>query len=232
MTRPPAGVSFAQFFPNAPRVRAEAQAQAQAGPKRAAAAAASVGEPAASSLPPPPPPRPPAAATLHADVNPRPSSDAPRSHVDDNDSPLREIPSTDGSASSASSILSKSMRTSATAPPSQLSTITLPFAARDSLSRSPALPAKQGMPVSRPADQLQSAASPNVQPADNGTSSTTCALPRAERVPARDSRPSVKGLKCTYDPILERARKKGVSKNAKPVFKEFGLVRTTIPCPG
>ncbi|WKT43405.1 hypothetical protein QSH57_008241 [Fusarium oxysporum f. sp. vasinfectum] len=34
--------------------------------------------------------------------------------------------------------------------------------------------------------------------------------------------PSVKGLKCTYDPLLDRVHNKSVSKNAKPTYKEFG----------
>lgn len=38
----------------------------------------------------------------------------------------------------------------------------------------------------------------------------------------------VKGSKCTYDPLLDRVRNKGVSKSAKPIYKEFGLVRITI----
>jgi histone-lysine N-methyltransferase SETD1 len=46
-----------------------------------------------------------------------------------------------------------------------------------------------------------------------------------ERPPARDPLLSVKGIKCTNDPLLDRLRKKNVNKNAKPVYKEFGLVR-------
>lgn len=54
----------------------------------------------------------------------------------------------------------------------------------------------------------------------NGSSSSTH---HAERPPARDLFPSVKGKKCTYDPILDRVRNKGISKTAKPVYEEFGL---------
>jgi histone-lysine N-methyltransferase SETD1 len=49
-----------------------------------------------------------------------------------------------------------------------------------------------------------------------------------ERPPARDPMPSVKGLKCTYDPLLDRVHNKSVSRNAKPTYKEFGRVRTII----
>jgi histone-lysine N-methyltransferase SETD1 len=48
--------------------------------------------------------------------------------------------------------------------------------------------------------------------------------PSIERIPARDPLLSTKGIKCTYDPLLDRLRKKLVNKNAKPVYKEFGLV--------
>ena len=38
--------------------------------------------------------------------------------------------------------------------------------------------------------------------------------------------PSVKGIKCTFDPLLERIRDRSISKSAQPIYKEFGLVRT------
>lgn len=62
-----------------------------------------------------------------------------------------------------------------------------------------------------------------------GTNSTISAQPPAEaphkptdsRVYARDPNKGVKGIKCTYDPLLDKT----ASKKAKPIYKEFGLVR-------
>lgn len=230
MTRPPPGVSFAQFFPNAPKVRAEAQAQSHGRAadrersSRGVSGADSSRAPAA------------AAAALDADATTtktaaalaRPShGDAPHPHADDNASPTAEMPSTVGSASShassASSIFSSSLRPSATAPSSRL---------RDSLSNSPAPAPKPDMSAfaSAPTDHARQASRQTRPVVDNGSLSHD--RPPAERVPARDPLPSVKGMKCTYDPILDRLRNKGVSKNAKPTYKEFGLVRTTIIYPG
>ncbi|PFH61961.1 hypothetical protein XA68_15723 [Ophiocordyceps unilateralis] len=222
MTRPQAGVSFAQFFPNAPRIRAEAQAQAQAhqqskrsvpvpsSSREASNAAASVIAPDADTTRP--------AGPL--------SEVPPHSHADDNDPLSGEVPSTVGSASSltsSSSAFGTSMRTSATAPPSQLSTSATPIASRESLSNSPAAASKPDMSASLPSDTFRQSKMPST-----GNGGTTSDVP-VERVPAREPLPSVKCLKCTYDPILDRLRNKSVSKSAKPIYKEFGLDNDAPP---
>ncbi|PHH91030.1 hypothetical protein CDD83_1869 [Cordyceps sp. RAO-2017] len=204
MTRPPAGVSFAQFFPNAPRVRAEAQAQSQGradrersrrsiAPSSSSREASAATATSAAAAP---------ATALNADAKSslaRPSLDAPHSHLDDNESLPGEIPSTVGSASShassASSVFGSSMRTSATAPPSQLSTTATPRASRESRSRSPAAASRPDMPAYLASD-LSRQARRDALPADN-SGSTSDKPSLAERVPARDPLPSVKGLKCT-----------------------------------
>ena len=50
--------------------------------------------------------------------------------------------------------------------------------------------------------------------------------PQEPRVYARDPSRSVKGTKCTYDPLLDRKLSSNEKKKAKPIYKEFGLVRT------
>ncbi|OAQ85345.1 histone-lysine N-methyltransferase, H3 lysine-4 specific [Purpureocillium lilacinum] len=215
MTRTPPAVSFAQFFPNAAKVRAEADR-----PGRGPSAAA-----------PPSSREPPAALGVDALTGiARPSHavsslpDAPHTHGDDtaNDSPTTEIPSTGGSstshASSASSIFSTSLKPPANAPASHLCA-SLP---RDSLSHSPAPLQRPDMPASASAER------PGQVYRDDRSKRGAEPSPRSGppsdgRIPARDPLPSVKGIKCTYDPILDRVRNKSVSKNAKPTYKEFGL---------
>lgn len=222
MTRPPPGVSFAQFFPNAPRVRAEA-AQGRAGRERSrrnSLAAETEPEPSSDLLD----------ANTAGFARPSQStivSDGPRSQSDDHDIPQGDIPSTVGSASShtssASSLFSSSRRQNTTSSLSHLSTSTTPLAPRDSSSYSPGPPnAKTDMPPLPTPDHGSS------QPCDLAVTEiyngTTLSVRHADRPPARDPSLSVKGTKCTYDPVLDRVRNKGVSKSAKPVYKEFGLV--------
>ncbi|PHH71470.1 hypothetical protein CDD82_6490 [Ophiocordyceps australis] len=212
MTRPPPGVSFAQFFPHAPKVR-EAQQLSQPQPLGRADNSLSIAgavsaETASSSGP---------ARPSHGLL---PPSDAPHSRPD---SPPPEIPSTGGSASSASSVLTNSLRTPATAPTTLLSSA----ASRASLSPSPALGLKPDAMSGPPAPPLLSSDPPKQafrtvrfsgQDQDQDHSSTDRLPP-----PARDPLPSVKGVICTHDPMLDRLRNKSASKTAKPVYKEFGL---------
>jgi [histone H3]-lysine4 N-trimethyltransferase SETD1 len=50
-------------------------------------------------------------------------------------------------------------------------------------------------------------------------------LPQEPRVFARDPNKGVKGMICTYDPLLDRKLSSNEKKKAKPIYKEFGLVR-------
>ncbi|KAM5342725.1 hypothetical protein ACJ41O_013691 [Fusarium nematophilum] len=234
MTRPP-GASFAQFFPTAPKVKAQAQSRADRErdrdrPKTTSTSASING---ASDSPS-------GSASLDADADASarsmsgqnghlPVSDALPAHLDDNESPLADIPSTVDSASSyssaASSIFSTSARHAAvaTATSSRLPTSSLtPIASKDSPSSSLAsAPTKPDMSASLTADRAARQSSHN-SPAVGPNGSISDGLPAVDRVPARDPMPSAKGLKCTYDPLLDRVHNKSVSRNAKPTYKEFG----------
>jgi len=50
-------------------------------------------------------------------------------------------------------------------------------------------------------------------------------IPPEPRVFARDPVRGVKGNKCTYDPLLDRKLSSNDKKKAKPIYKDFGLVR-------
>ena len=49
--------------------------------------------------------------------------------------------------------------------------------------------------------------------------------PPEPRVFARDPNKGVKGIICTYDPLLDRKLSSNEKKKARPTYKEFGLVR-------
>jgi histone-lysine N-methyltransferase SETD1 len=54
--------------------------------------------------------------------------------------------------------------------------------------------------------------------------------PAAPRIFARDPNKGVKGDKCTYDPLLDHKLSDREKKKAKPIYREFGMVRTHIIC--
>ncbi|KAM0448020.1 hypothetical protein ACHAO4_008551 [Trichoderma viride] len=214
MTRPPPGVSFAQFFPNAPKFKTEVQGRAdRERSKRGVQAVDTAQE---------------SAVVTDADTNDlaRPcqnissSSDPTQPHADDNGSSPGDMPSTGGSASShassSSSLFSAPALPVATATSAGPSMNATPFTSTDSPSSTHAL-AKSNMSTPSVAERALDHTIPAGQRLQhNGTSSI-------ERPPARDPLLSVKGIRCTHDPLLDRLRKKNVNKNAKPVYKEFGL---------
>lgn len=61
-----------------------------------------------------------------------------------------------------------------------------------------------------------------VLPAQSATPDQNIAEPR---VHARDPEKGVKGMKCIYDPQLDRKLSSNDKKRAKPTYTEFGLVR-------
>ncbi|ATY66500.1 histone-lysine N-methyltransferase [Cordyceps militaris] len=211
MTRPPPGVSFAQFFPNAPKVRAEAQGRNDRDRTR------QITDDACSSTS--------SAVTHDTGLNA-----ASRSQVNGGgamptrqDSPLGDIPSTVDSNSSHASSSSSVFSSAATRLPT-------PSASR--VSHMPS--------VSSPLHHSHSTTSLAQDPIPlkterslNGSGSRSHPAPNdvmgIEREIAREPWPSVKGKRCTYDPILDRLRNRAVSKTAKPVFKEFGLDDTPTP---
>lgn len=223
MTRPPPGVSFAQFFPNAPKIKVEAQGRAdRERSKRITQTADSSIETAI-------------APDIEIHCLPRSvicgvSSDVPLHHTDDNESSPGDMSSAMGSASShtssASSVFSSSAQPSATGASSGLSMSVTPITFADSPSyTSISMPAKLEMLTTLAAHH------PTKHISHNDTSHgylSSDAASFSEHITARDPVLSVKGIKCTYDPLLDRLRNKGVSKNAKPIYKEFGPVCVTI----
>ncbi|KAL7797436.1 hypothetical protein V8C37DRAFT_369469 [Trichoderma ceciliae] len=217
MTRPPLGVSFAQFFPNAPKFKPEVQGRAD---RERSKRAVQVVDPTQET-----------AVMTDAETNDfaRPcqnisSSDSTQPHADENGSSPGDMPSTVGStsshASSASSVFSGSTLPVATATFSGSSMSATPFTSTDSPPSIHAL-AKSNMSTPSIADRALGQNSENAIPA--GQHLRQDRIPSIERIPARDPLLSIKGMKCTYDPLLDRLRKKVVNKNAKPVYKEFGL---------
>jgi histone-lysine N-methyltransferase SETD1 len=224
MTRPPSTPGFAQFFPTAPKVRAEAQGRGDRersipetnglGPSRDQAHEHDSPLESASRL------------------NGGASSGAPRSHhqqrADANESPPGDIPGTGDSASSHASTVSSvfsNARPAATHASSRHTTATAtPVTSKGSPTSSsiPGGPTKADMPPLAPNDR----ASDNLPrpPASTHNGLASSLDDTIERVPALDPLSSVRGIKCTFDPVLERHNKKGVSRSAKPIYKEFGLV--------
>ncbi|KAI5461080.1 histone H3 methyltransferase complex protein [Mariannaea sp. PMI_226] len=226
MTRPP-GASFAQFFPTAPKVKVQAQSRPERDRdcdrdhhKAASPNSASDLVPVAVSNP-----------DVDGFAKPGPGPGGPPSDAithDDTDSPITDIPGTVDSASSyssaASSIFSSSHRNAATSASSRLPTSSLtPLASKDSPSNnSVAVTIKPDMATSLSADSAAAYLSDNSSAIGrNGAISN--GLPALGRVPARDPMPSVKGLKCTYDPLLDRVHNKSVSRSSKPTYQEFGM---------
>lgn len=231
MTRPPSAPGFAQFFPTAPKVRAEAEGRGHR--ERSSSRTNGVVD---SSRDDP----------AHADARPqlngaaaspsgRVSSVAPQAHtrprVDENE-PSADIPGTGDSGSSHGSTVSSvlSARPATTSASSRYPTASsTPLTSKDSPASLPAAGySRPEMPASAAPgdDAARHAPKPSPTPVSRGlvSDSTPSAI---DALPARDPTPSVKGVKCTFDPLLERLRNKAVSRSAKPVYKEFGLVRIT-----
>ncbi|RGP60701.1 histone-lysine n- h3 lysine-4 specific [Fusarium longipes] len=226
MTRPP-GASFAEFFPTAPKVKAQAQTRADQVRDRdrskTVSTSSSINGAIDSTT---------GTAVIETDANISSNgtvsaSDTIPTQPDDTESPFTDIPNTVDSASSysstASSIFSTSTRhgAAATAASSRLPTSSLtPSAFKESPNLAPVV-AKPDMSTHQTPDRAAGQSSRN-SPASGPNVSISNGLPSNEYIPARDPLPSVKGLKCTYDPLLDRVHNKSVSKSAKPTYQEFG----------
>lgn len=204
MTRPPPGVSFAQFFPNAPRVRAEAQSRTDRDKTRhmidevaTSRACGSIHEDIADCLP--------RAQTNEASI-------VSQLHGDD-DSAVSDMPSTVDSASSHASSSS-----------SVFSSAAIRFPTSNAPRLPSHIPSISGPPSTTMTADLAATGTRVQNDIISSSRPTLDELPRVERDAARDSGISVKGRKCTYDPILDRLRHKSVSKTSKVTYKEFGLV--------
>jgi [histone H3]-lysine4 N-trimethyltransferase SETD1 len=221
---PPTGASFAKFFPAAPRV-AKARAIEREKAKLKAHEAPAPIESNQSK-----------ADQAHTQggarpVQETPFSDASQPQTDGNDSPPGDSSNPVGSVSShtstgSSSVLSSSVRQSATTGSSRISTTSVtPLTSMESPTyMSNSTPGKPNVSTSQASDWSERIAPPNTTDTHmlDAPSST---LPYIERVPARDPTRSVQGIKCIYDPFLDRALPKSEKKDAKPRYKEFGWVR-------
>lgn len=234
MTRPPSGLSFAQFFPTAPKVRAEAHGRADGSPSEAPdTLGSSRGDAlAAAQDPDTNAPSRSSRGGSSSDAHLQPHSD------ENNESSPGDLLSTGDSASSHISSASSIFSTIARSTPSSVSTSrpsnnNMPsYASKDSPSHSHNhATSSPKLDMLAPAAAGRSAKQPTHQshfPHQNGFTSDAS----LERVPARDPHATAKGLKCTYDPQLDRHRNKRTDKSTRATYKEFAVVRTYNPaCP-
>ena len=220
MTRPPAGVSFAQFFPNAPKVRAEAQEQLGQGQPAYESGDAVKTAPEAF---------PDASSAATAAFTPTSSAcpiDAPLTLLDDRDASVGDIPSTVGSAtshtSSSSSVFSSALKlTPSSAPAEQTADQQSTTLRGPSLIAPASLTSRSDMPPSNTSHH-------GAGHSHNQGKSRAHDAKFSHRVPARDPSTSVKGMKCIYDPVLDRLRNKNAAKGGKVIYEEFGLVCTVF----
>lgn len=159
-----------------------------------------------------------------------PGSDTAHHHTDDAESVTGDTLNTVGSASShessSSSLFSSSTRqATGTLSKTHNSTLT-PLTTIDSPSHAnPAGSAKAHSTT----PQHSSRANGFLPTSNPGTNGASTPVPRiAELAPARNPGRSVKGVKCIYDPALDRSLSNSDRRKAKPRYKEFGLVRTHI----
>ncbi|KAL2191390.1 SET1-like protein [Thermothelomyces heterothallicus CBS 203.75] len=219
MTRP-AGASFAQFFPDAPRERERARMKAQESPS------AHPGEANEQRAPLNP------SASSHSDEGPR-TGFASRSHLngtgphtahpptEDIESLTGDAINTGGSASSHTSASSSVF--SAAARPSAPDAVKLP-------NTQPTPPTAITSPSSYLSTTVPAKAQPTAPCRADGVegpapmpSGSVPDAPAIERVPARDPSRSIKCVKRTYDPLLDTSLSSSEKRKAKPIYKEFGL---------
>ena len=231
MTRP-AGASFVEFFPAAPRAardramereRAKIKAQEPLSARSADAnghrsplnpTASSRTEPASAAV---------AASRPHLNgTSPRAAHHPPP--TDDSESLAGDTLNAGGSASShtstgSSSAFSAPSRLSASAAMKSSHTQLTPpttTASPSSYLSTAAAPPKAQSTTPRRADGPD-----RLIPIANGAAHGT---PAVERVPALDPSRSINCIKCTYDPLLDASLSSSGKRKARPVYKEFGLV--------
>jgi histone-lysine N-methyltransferase SETD1 len=223
----PAGASFAQFFPAAPRAardrameRERAKIRAQESPSSQSVDVNGRRTPLNPSASSRNDDGPVAGFTAKSYVNGgRPV--AARPPTDDNESLAGDTLNSGGSASShtsaSSSVFSGLTRPSASGamrhsntqltPPT---TIASPSSHLSTLKRQSTTP--------RRADNRD-----GLMPMPNGSVQDT---PAVERVPARDPARSIKCIKRVYEPLLDASLSSSEKRKGKPIYKEFGLVCT------
>ncbi|RNJ54012.1 histone methyltransferase set1 [Verticillium nonalfalfae] len=222
MTRQ-SSAGFAQFFPTAPRAAREKATEREKARLRTQETAGSLlaSQPVVLAAP---------ADGLNGQAAPTDANLVSGSHhqAEDHGSPLGEILTAVGSASShastGSSIFSATTRQSLASGLSQnaaASTVT-PLTSIESPSVSghthPPKPTTSNSQI--PDHQQSSTAHHSPAHMPNGSSDS---YPAIDRVPARAPGRSRKGVKCIYDPLLDKTLSKDKIRAAKPTFKEFGM---------
>ncbi|KAI1319874.1 hypothetical protein F5Y16DRAFT_390484 [Xylariaceae sp. FL0255] len=86
-------------------------------------------------------------------------------------------------------------------------------------------------PGSSPAQSNPQISSSKASPHPNGHSTSTIPPAVAKRVPARDPTRTTQGLKCIYDPLLDRTMSTTDKKSMKPKYKAFGGAEDDVPPP-
>ncbi|KAK2009406.1 SET domain-containing protein [Colletotrichum eremochloae] len=222
MTRQ-SSASFAQFFPAAPRVAKDRAEREKAKAKTQDTTGGLIAGPKSSSTPLPNGTsggRTSGADGLLSDTSQQPTAGR--------ESPIGDTLNTVGSASSYDSTVSSVLSTTARQAVSNgisyipTSSGTPPTSVESPSSSGNAILPKTNMLQAHSIDQGEASASHNI-PTSRLNSSFPEPYPPIERTPARDPTRSRKGIKCTYDPNIDRSLSRHGRKDAKPIYKEFGL---------
>jgi histone-lysine N-methyltransferase SETD1 len=171
------------------------------------------------------------AATSSSQSLPNGPSNAAHPPHDDADSLIGDSLRAVGSASShesSSSVFSSSAMQQVSGPATKPhSTSITPLTNIDSPSYRTSIHATKASSLTPLHAEKPNGLVPNAGVTADGTSTPLSVLPSVTgRRPARDPTRSVKGVKCTYDPFADRKLSTNDKKKAKPILKEFGLVRT------
>ncbi|KAJ0167189.1 Histone-lysine N-methyltransferase, H3 lysine-4 specific, partial [Colletotrichum tanaceti] len=223
MTRQ-SSASFAQFFPAAPRVAKDRAEREKAKAKTTQDTTGSLLA-GPKSISTPLPNGTSGGRTSGADGL---LSDNSQQPPDGRESPKGDTLNTVGSASSYESTGSSVFSTTARqAVPNGTSHIPATSGTPLTSVESPLYTGNAGLPKTnmlqaQNIDRGEASASRNT-PTSRLNSSLPEPYPSIERTLARDPTRSRKGLKCTYDPNNDRTLSKHVKKDAKPIYKEFGL---------
>jgi histone-lysine N-methyltransferase SETD1 len=229
MSRAPSA-SFAQFFPSAPRA---AKDKAKEREKSRSQIPDSSAKPRAADSPlGPSQSRAEDAGSIRSagEGNIR-ATDSAALPTEENASPPGDILNGVGSASSYASTISSA--SSAPAQPTSMST----FGSAPNVSSLTPLTTIDSSPnpaaSPNPDKQINASGYMANRPSSQDDAPDTLRAPAAmaghepsdTRIHARDPARGIKGAICTYDPILDRKMGSNDKKKAKPIYKEFGLVR-------
>jgi [histone H3]-lysine4 N-trimethyltransferase SETD1 len=225
---PPAGASFAQFFPTAPRAARDRALEREKARLKTADSPSSADQNGRQT-----PSARPDDGTLSAFRRDVPILDGSRPPADDLDSlpgdTLHAIGSASSHASTASTVFSSSARQNGmpatVAKPGNHNQLT-PLTSTDSPTppmtsylhgADPSLPQFGDVRVG---DGSISGFAPN--------GDVPVPSQFLDRMPARDTARKVQGIRCTYDPLLDKTLSASEKRKGKPTFENIGLVRAII----